>query len=156
MSRPNTDAGPDDLRSRRVAVVLKHMASENEHRFADTLATFAHPRYELIGTGQVYDGTDEVEEYYARSRAVFPDQRNEVRAMHDAGSTVVVEFELLGTHLGSLTGEEPTGRTFRCPMVALFEFEDGADKIVCERVYFDSETIYGQLRPDPSTTATAG
>ena len=141
-------SAPSDLRSRREAVVREHMASENEHRFDDTLATFTHPRYELIGTGQVYDGTEEVTQYYARSRAVFPDQRNEVRSVLSAPDTVVVEFDLLGTHLGSLTGEEPTGKSFRCPMVALFEFEAGGDGIVCERVYFDSETIYGQLR-DP-------
>ncbi len=135
-----------DLRTRREAVVREHMASENENRFDDTLATFAHPRYELIGTGQVYDGVDEVKEYYARSRAVFPDQRNEVRGVLSADDTVVVEFDLLGTHLGSLGGEEPTGKAFRCPMVALFVFEEGGEGIVCERVYFDAETIYGQLR----------
>ncbi|HVA04359.1 MAG TPA: ester cyclase [Acidimicrobiales bacterium] len=135
-----------DLRSRREAVVREHMASENESRFHDTLATFTHPRYELIGTGQVYDGTDAVKEYYARSRSVFPDQRNEVRSLLSADDTVIVEFDLLGTHLGSLTGEEPTGKSFRCPMVALFEFERDGEGIVCERVYFDSETIYGQLR----------
>jgi predicted ester cyclase len=140
------EGSPPDLRGRREAVVRRHMASENESRFDDTLATFSHPRYELIGTGQVYDGTDEVKQYYARSRAVFPDQRNAVRALHCAEDTVVVEFDLFGTHLGSLTGEKPTGRSFRCPMVALFEFEVGGDGIVCERVYFDSETIYGQLR----------
>jgi predicted ester cyclase len=138
--------GPADLVRRREAVVREHMASENEHRFDDTLATFTHPRYELIGTGQVYDGAEEVTNYYARSRAVFPDQRNEVRAVLSAGDTVVVEFDLLGTHLGSLMGEEPTGKSFRCPMVALFEFE--GEGIVCERVYFDSETIYGQLRAE--------
>jgi predicted ester cyclase len=140
------DGSPPDLQVRREAVVRAHMASENESRFDDTLATFAHPRYELIGTGQVYDGADEVKQYYARSRSVFPDQRNEVRFVLCASDTVVVEFDLLGTHLGSLTGEEPTGNSFRCPMVALFEFEFGGEGIVCERVYFDSETIYGQLR----------
>jgi predicted ester cyclase len=122
------------------------MESENEGRFSDTLATFTHPRYELIGTGQVYDGADEVKQYYTLSRSVFPDQRNEVRSLQSADETVVVEFDLFGTHLGSLMGEEPTGKSFRCPMVALFEFEPGGDGIVCERVYFDSETIYGQLR----------
>jgi predicted ester cyclase len=141
---PPDGPGPD-LHRRREAVVREHMASENERRFDDALATFTHPRYELIGTGQVYDGVDEVTQYYARSRAVFPDQRNEVRAILNAENTVVVEFDLLGTHLGSLTGEEPTGRSFRCPMVALFEFEPGGDGIVCERVYFDAGTIYGQL-----------
>jgi len=141
-----------DLRSRREAVVREHMTSENELRFEDTMATFAHPRYELIGTGQVYDGVDEVRAYYAQSRTVFPDQRNQVRAVHDAGDTVVVEFELMGTHLGSLAGEEPTKRAFTCPMVALFEFEPGGTGIVCERVYFDSETIYGQLRGGGGTS----
>jgi hypothetical protein len=97
-----------------------HGLGENEGRFDDTLATFAHPRYELIGTGQVYDGIDEVTSYYATSRAVFPDQRNEVTALYGADGVVVVEFDLLGTHTGSLAGEEPTGRSFRCPMVALF------------------------------------
>jgi predicted ester cyclase len=134
-----------DWKARQDAVVREHMASENEVRFDDTLATFTHPRYELIGTGQIYDGAEEVKEYYARSRSVFPDQRNEVRALFSGADTVVVEFDLLGTHLGSLTGEEPTGRSFRCPMVALFEFEAGGEGIVCERVYFDSQTIYGQL-----------
>jgi hypothetical protein len=156
---PPDRPGPD-LGRRREAVVREHMASENESRFDDTLATFTHPRYELIGTGQVYDGAEEVRQYYALSRTVFPDQRNEVRSILCAQNTVVVEFDLLGTHLGSLAGEEPTGMSFRCPMVALFEFEqegdgnDGAsgEGIVCERVYFDSETIYGQLR----APATAG
>jgi predicted ester cyclase len=143
-----TAAAAADRRARREAVVREHMASENESRFDDTLATFTHPRYELIGTGQVYDGPDAVKEYYVRSRAVFPDQRNEVRAIHSADDTVVVEFDLLGTHRGSLTGEEPTGRSFRCPMVALFQFEPDGDGIVCERVYFDSETIYRQLRAE--------
>jgi predicted ester cyclase len=110
------------------------------------LATFAHPRYELIGTEQVYDGVDEVKSYYATSRAVFPDQRNEIRALHGAEDAVIVEFDLLGTHTGSLAGEEPTGRSFRCPMVALFIFE--GDGIVCERVYFDSATIYRKLEGD--------
>jgi predicted ester cyclase len=141
-----------DRQARQEAVVREHMASENELRFDDTLATFAHPRYELIGTGQVYDGVDEVRAYYASSRAVFPDQRNEVRAVHCAEAAVVVEFDLLGTHTGSLAGEEPTGRPFRCPMVAIFIFDEGVggsgtggERIVCERVYFDAGTIYRQL-----------
>jgi steroid delta-isomerase-like uncharacterized protein len=132
-----------DRKERQMAVVREHMASENELRFADTLATFAHPRYELIGTGQVYDGEEAVLAYYAASRTVFPDQRNEIRAVHHADTAVVVEFDLLGTHSGSLAGEEPTGRSFRCPMVALFIFE--GERIVCERVYFDAGTIYRQL-----------
>ena len=58
---------------------------------------------------------------------------------------MVVELDLLGTHDGPLRGHEPTGRTFRSRMAALFIFEDGGDGIVCERVYFDSGDILRQL-----------
>jgi hypothetical protein len=54
-----------------------------------------------------------------------------------------VEFDLLGTHDGTFRGLPPTGRTFRCRMVAIFEFE--GEGLVCERVYFDSATILRQL-----------
>ncbi len=134
-----------DLQQRRLAVVREHMESENEHEFDATLATFAHPRYELIATGEVYDGAEEVAEYYRSSRAAFPDQRNEKAVLHAAGDVIVAEFDLLGTHRGELHGIAPTGRTFRCPMCALFFFAPDSDRIVCERVYFDQSTIAQQL-----------
>jgi steroid delta-isomerase-like uncharacterized protein len=140
MAEPDARAA---LRERRHAVVLEHMQSENAHAFDVTLATFAHPRYELVPSGQVYDGREAVSGYYAASRQAFPDQRNEVRAIHHADDAVIVEFDLLGTHRGPTLGFEPTGREFRCAMVALFFFE--GEKIVCERVYFDSATILRQL-----------
>jgi steroid delta-isomerase-like uncharacterized protein len=139
------------LRARREAVVREHMESENRHAFDITMRTFAHPRYELMATGEVYDGEAEVAAYYAASRAAFPDQRNEVRAMHFSDDAVIVEFDLLGTHNGPLRGVPPTGRKFRCPMVALFVF--AGDRIVCERVYFDSATILRQLGLIPDLTA---
>ena len=138
------------LRARREAVVREHMESENRHEFDVTLRTFAHPRYELIATGEVYDGEEAVRGYYAASRAAFPDQRNEVRAMHHADDAVVVEFDLMGTHRGPLRGIPPSGREFTCRMIALFRFE--GDRIVCERVYFDSATILGQLGIIPPTS----
>ncbi|HJQ84742.1 MAG TPA: ester cyclase [Candidatus Binatia bacterium] len=131
------------LRDRRDAVVREHMTSENRHEFDVTLATFDHPRYEIIPTGEVYDGRDAVAGYYARSRAAFPDQRNELHALHHADDAVIAEFDLLGTHTGPFLGIEPTGKAFRCPMVALFLFR--GDRIICERVYFDAATILRQL-----------
>jgi steroid delta-isomerase-like uncharacterized protein len=131
------------LRDRRDAVVREHMDSENRQEFDVTLRTFGHPRYELVPTGQVFDGEEEVRQYYAASRAAFPDQRNEVVAIRHADDAVVVEFDLLGTHRGPFLGIAPTGRAFKCRMVALFVFE--GDRIVCERVYFDSATMLRQL-----------
>jgi steroid delta-isomerase-like uncharacterized protein len=146
----SSDAGAG-LRARREAVVREHMESENHHDFDTTIATFDHPRYEIIATGDVYDGEQEVRRYFAETRTAFPDQRNELIALHHAEDAVIAEFDLLGTHLGPLRSLPPTGRSFRCRMAAFFMFE--GDRIVCERVYFDQTTILRQLgiAHDPSS-----
>jgi steroid delta-isomerase-like uncharacterized protein len=132
-----------DVRKKREDLVREHMESENRHEFDVTMGTFHHPRYEIIATGDVHDGEDEVAAYFKETRDAFPDQRNELIALHHADDCVVAEFELKGTHKGSFRGLPPTGRSFSCQMVALFLFEE--DRLVGERVYFDSATILRQL-----------
>ena len=130
-------------REARERIVREHMESENRHEFDVTMATFEHPRYEIVPTGEVYDGPDAVAEYFRQTRAAFPDQRNELIALHHGDDAVIAEFDLLGTHQGELRGIPPTGKSFRCRCVAIFEFGD--ERLICERVYFDVATIMGQL-----------
>jgi steroid delta-isomerase-like uncharacterized protein len=133
-----------DLRQSREQIVREHMESENTHDFDVTLATFAdHPRYEIVPTGEVYDGADEVSRYYQETRTAFPDQRNELIALHHADDGVIVEFWLRGTHNGDFRGVPPTGKSFECRMAAFFLFE--GDRLVNERVYFDALTILTKL-----------
>ena len=147
-------AGGGGLRQRREAIVLEHMDSENRHDFDATIGTFSHPRYELVPTGDVFDGETEVRAYFAESRAAFPDQRNELVAMHHTDDAVIVEFDLLGTHLGRLRALPPTGRSFRCRMTAFFLFD--GEQLVCERVYFDQQSIMRQLGLAHEPTSLAG
>ncbi|REF00035.1 ester cyclase [Thermomonospora umbrina] len=140
---PAGPSAPHDLRARREAVVREHLDAENDLEFDRALHTFDHPRYELIATGQVFDGPEEVMEYYRSTRSAFPDQRNENVVLRHAEDAVIVEFDLRGTHRGAYLGFEPTGREFTCRMAAVFEFE--GDRMVCERVYFDLATIASQL-----------
>ena len=154
MAEPAQSVTAAQLRERREAVVREHMGSENEHDFDATIDTFSHPRYEIIPTGDVFDGEAEVRRYYTETRAAFPDQRNELIALHHIDDGVVVEFDLLGTHLGPLRSLAPTGRAFRCRMSAFFIFDD--ERIVCERVYFDQATILRQLGLAHEPTSVAG
>lgn len=132
-----------ELRAERERIVRTHMEAENALDFATALGTFTHPRYELIATGAVHDGSEEVSRYFRESRTAFPDQRNELIALHHADDAVIVEFWLRGTHRGALMGIEPTGKSFECRMTAFFVFEGAS--LVCERVYFDSATILRQV-----------
>ena len=131
------------LRKKREEIVREHMESENRHEFDATLDTFGHPRYELIATGEVYDGTEEVSGYYDDTRRAFPDQRNELLALHHAEDAVLVEAVVRGTHRGPLRSLPPTGREFELPILAIFVFE--GDSLICERVYFDQLTVLRQL-----------
>lgn len=142
----------DPLQDRRIAAVRRHMALEVTHDWDGVIATFAHPRYELLGPGTVFDGEAAVRRYFTLSRIPFPDQGNEVIAIAAAGDIVLVEFWLTGTHLGPLRiGEEvvpPTGRSFKVRMAASFEFGPDSDLIVCERPYFDQTAVLKALGLD--------
>jgi SnoaL-like domain len=133
------------LGARRIETVKRHMALEITHEWDGVIATFEHPRYELYGSGVVFDGEAAVRSYFAASRTPFPDQGNEIIAIAQADDTVLVEFWLTGTHLGPLrVGDKivpPTGKTFKVRMAATFEFGPGSDKIVCERPYFDQGMV---------------
>src|SRR5215204_2485733 len=142
------------LRERREAIVREHMESENARDFDRTIATFGHPRYELVATGDVFEGEEAVRAYFAETRRAFPDQRNELVALHHADDAVIVEFDVLGTHLGPLRALPPTGREFRCRSSAHFVFE--GDQLVCERVYFDQLTIMRQLGLAHDSASLAG
>ena len=132
------------LRERREAIVREHFVSESEQEFDRTLATFnGHPHYEIMPTGQVFDGDDEVMGYYRTTRTAFPDQRHDNVRLHFADDAVIAEFDLLGTNLGEFFGLAPTGRAFRVPVIAVFFFE--GDRIVNERVYFDSASLVNQI-----------
>ena len=129
----------DTLQAARVQTVRDHMALECVHDWDAVIDTFAHPRYEMHGSGAVFDGEAEVRGYFDDSRIPFPDLANEVIEIAASGDTVLVEFWLKGTHLGPLKANgktyEATGRTFKVRMAATFEFAPGSDKIICERPY---------------------
>ena len=120
------------------------MDTEVTHEFDRTLATFnGHPHYEIMATGQVYDGDDEVMTYYRTTRTAFPDQRHDNSRFHVTDDAVIVEFDLLGTNLGEFYGLPPTGKAFRVPIIAVFFFE--GDRVVNERIYFDSASLVTQI-----------
>jgi len=139
----------DDMRRRRIETLEEHFASEVDQEFDRTLATFdGHPHYEIVPTGQDYDGDEEVFSYHVAQRTAFPDQRHDDVRFHVADDdTVIAEFDLLGTNLGEFYGLAPTGRSFRVPTIAVFSFE--GDRITNERVYLDAATLLTQIgRPE--------
>jgi steroid delta-isomerase-like uncharacterized protein len=141
--------GGQGLRERREAIVNQHIAAENRHDVEATVATFHHPRYEV--NGEESDGEAAVRDLLQELMAGFPDFKAEVGKTYHADDAVIGEGRITGTHNGEFAGVPATGRRVDYPIVAIFEFDE--DRLLCEKVYFDSATILTQIGvlPEPGT-----
>jgi steroid delta-isomerase-like uncharacterized protein len=131
------------LRTLREATVLEHMEAENAHDFPRCIAAFSHPRYEIVATGEVWDGTSGVNTLLNENKKGFPDFHFQPEVMHHADDSVIVEGRFTGTHDGSWRGLPPTGRKVDFRLIIVFQFEE--ERMVCERTYFDIGTPLTQL-----------
>jgi steroid delta-isomerase-like uncharacterized protein len=140
----------ESVRARREAIVHEHIDAENACDYERALRTFDRPRYEFVATDEVFDGEQEVMEHWLELDRAFPDQRDELLELHHSDEAVLVEMISRGTHLGPLRGLPPTGRRFELRFICAFVFD--RERLVCERVYFDTNTLFAQLgvasRPD--------
>lgn len=141
------------LRKNREVTCLGHMTAENAHRFDEAIGFFSRPRYELVATGEVYDGTAELGGLMQDNVTAFPDFRYDYERIHHADEAIVVEGTFRGTHEGTWRGLPATGRRVEFPMLIVFAFEGEA--MMGERIFFDLNTALRQLgvARDPNTTA---
>ena len=117
-----------ELRKARDELLAAHVDAENLGDVDAVIATFKHPRYELVPVGEIFDGEAEVRRYYREKEARGRRRYEVVRAYH-ADDAVIVEIRTL-----SLEPRPPY--RVDLPSIAVFEF-DGAD-LMCERVYYDA------------------
>ena len=145
---------PSTVRETRERIVREHMETESRHDFRATVATFSHPRYEIIPTGEVHDGTEQVAAFLNESHAAFPDFRIETLTLHHSDDAVIAEVQFHGTQTGAWRGLPATNRKVRYKMCNVFVFE-GAN-LVCERVYFDLLTVLRQVGIGRDPTSLSG
>jgi steroid delta-isomerase-like uncharacterized protein len=132
-----------NLRQLREATVREHMEAENAHEFDRCIAAFSHPRYEIVATGEVWDGHSGVNTLLNGNKKGFPNFRFQPETMHHADNAVIVEGRFQGTHDGNWRGLPATGRKVDFPLIIVFQFEE--ERMVCEKTYFDIGTPLRQL-----------
>lgn len=136
-------ANQQELRDERESLIRAHLDAERSADPSAILATFTHPRYELVGAGRVYEGAAEVRRYLEERRKIFPDLHTELIEIWHADDMVVAELWLMGTHRGEIADVAASGRSFRCRTACFFEFAGSG--LVGVRAYFDLGTIARQL-----------
>jgi len=148
-----TESTAVETRRRREETVREHMEAENAHDFDRCVSAFAHPRYEIIATGEVWDGRNGVNALLEENKKGFPDFQFHPTSFHHAPEAVIVEGRFTGTHLGSWRGLPPTQRKVDFQLIIVFQFE--GERMICERTYFDIGTPLRQLgvARDPNSTS---
>ncbi|BBZ71776.1 nuclear transport factor 2 family protein [Mycobacterium paraseoulense] len=120
------------LRRVREELVLRHVAAENARDLEAAMATFTHPRYEIIPTGMVFDGDEAVRAMLLRQWADLPMLQYSAEALYHGDNWLIVETRTTapGTPVDMLS-------------INLFGFR-GPD-LVLERCYFDRMLLAQQL-----------
>ena len=135
-----------DLRAHREQLLVEHVEAENNNDVDKVIATFGHPRYELVPTEEIFDGDVEVRRYY-REKEVRGHRRYEIVRLYHSDDAVIVEIRTLSME------PEPPYRV-DLPSIAVFEFE--GPRLMCERVYYDLASfmrVAGDLPARVVTTA---
>lgn len=135
-----------ELRATREALVRHHIKVEMAGDAAAVVATFAHPRYDLVSTGAILEGPDEVAQRVVALAEAMPGAHMETVSLRHCDDAVIVETLTTGRHDGPLLGRPPTGKPYTTRGVAIFRF-DGPD-LVEEIVYYDRLSLLAQLTPD--------
>ncbi len=96
--------------------------------------------YPITNWGQGLEGIKQLAD---AQRAAFPDYREEIEELIDAGDKIVVVLKIRGTHKGAFGGLPASGRPFEIRDVTICTCRDG--KIVRQAGVSDNLTAYLQL-----------
>ncbi|MDX1884152.1 nuclear transport factor 2 family protein [Mycolicibacterium sp. 120270] len=122
----------NDLRQIREEIVARHIAGENDRDLEAIMATFTHPRYEIIPSATVYDGDEAVREMILRQWDELPRMHYSAEGIYHGPDGLIVE-----------TRTTCPGSKFDMLSVNVFGFEGTG--LVLERCYFDRGLFATQL-----------
>lgn len=128
--------GPALRRIKRLWV--RHSIAESRRDIDGLIATLSPDCvYEIVPTGQRWDGHGGARAFYSELFAAFPDNAFELTDIV-IGPQGVFEVALLtGTNLGPWAGQPPSGMPVRLAVLIHFPWDDAAGRFAGERIYFD-------------------
>jgi hypothetical protein len=122
----------NELRRAREELVLCHVEGENDRDLEAVMATFTHPRYEIVPSATVYDGDEAVRQMILRQWEELPLMRYTAEGIFHGDNGLMVETRTTcpGTPIDMLS-------------VNLFGFAGAG--LILERCYFDRMLFAAQL-----------
>ena len=147
MSRPATRTtvqarlarGFDPAELRRIKRLwVRHSIAEDRRDIEGLVATLAPDcTYEIVVTGQRWEGHDGARAFYTELFAAFPDNAFALSEIVVGPQGVFEVATLTGTNLGPWGGAEPSGLPVRLEVIIFFPWDPVAERFLGERIWFD-------------------
>ena len=117
---------------------IQHSIAEDGRDIAGLLETLAsNCVYEVVPTGQRWEGHSGASEFYTTFLKAFPDVKFQLRDIVIGPQGVIEVADMTGTHLGEWSGQPPSGKPVKLVIIIHFPWDAAAQKFAGEKVYFD-------------------
>jgi predicted ester cyclase len=117
---------------------VRHSIAEDRRDIDGLIATLARTCvYEIVPTGQRWDGHDGAHAFYSELFAAFPDNRFALSEIVVGPQGVFEVATLIGTNLGPWAGVAASGLPVSLEVLILFPWDPATERFLGERIWFD-------------------
>jgi hypothetical protein len=135
---------PGELR-RIKRLWVRHSIAEDRRDIDGLIATLAADCvYEMVPTGQRWEGHAGARAFYTELFAAFPDNRFALSEIVVGPQGVFEVATLTGTNVGPWGGAPPSGLPVSLEVLILFPWDPATERFLGERIWFDRGTIYSE------------
>jgi hypothetical protein len=121
---------------------VRHSIAEDARDIDGLIATLSEDcAYELIPTGQRWEGHAGARAFYTELFAAFPDNRFALTEIVVGPQGVFEAAQLTGTNLGPWAGVEPSGLPVSLEVLILFPWDRASRRFRGERIWFDRGAV---------------
>jgi len=125
---------------------IDHSKAEDARDLAGLIATLSEDCvYEIVPTGERWEGHDGARSFYTSFLRAFPDVRFDLKDIVIGPQGVIEIATMRGTQLGAWQGEPATGGRAELDIVIVFPWNPRAQRFAGERIYYDSGSLTRQL-----------
>jgi len=121
---------------------VRHSIAEDRRDIEGLIVTLAPTcAYELVPTGQRWDGHDGARAFYAELFAAFPNNRFALSEIVVGPQGVFEVATLTGTNEGPWAGAPSSGLPVALEVLILFPWDPATERFIGERIWFDRATL---------------
>jgi predicted ester cyclase len=134
-----------ELHERIRRLWIKHSKAEDQRDLDGLIQTLsADCVYEIVLTGQRWEGHEGARQFYTSFLEAFPDVKFSLAEIVIGPQGVFEVAEMTGTHRGAWLGVQPSGNVVRATVIILFPWNPESGKFAGEKIFVSPEAFGGE------------